>query len=51
MRTHTPTIDGLGQQILLQNLSRRSALPKNQLSTFPEGCKAAIVKHHDREAS
>jgi hypothetical protein len=34
---------GSGQQILLENLSRRSALPKIQLSTIPTESKAAIV--------
>jgi len=34
---------GSGQQILLDNLSRRSALPKIQLSTFLVESQAAIV--------
>jgi len=38
-----PQSVGSGQQIPLENLSRRSALPKIQLSTFPAESKAAIV--------
>jgi hypothetical protein len=34
---------GSGQQIPMENLSRRSALPTIQLSTFPAESKAAIV--------
>jgi len=36
---------GSKQQILLENLSRRSALPKIQLSTMPTESKAAIVNN------
>jgi hypothetical protein len=47
-----PQSMGSGLQILLENLSRRSALPMIQLSTFPAESKDAIVnKHHDCEAS
>jgi hypothetical protein len=38
-----PQSVGSKQQIQLENLSRRSALPKIQLSTFPAESQAAIV--------
>jgi len=43
---------GRGEQIPLENLSRRFALPKIQLYTFPAGCRATIVntntvRHHE----
>jgi len=34
---------GIPQYIPLENLSRRSALPKIQLSTIPTECQASIV--------
>jgi hypothetical protein len=38
-----PQSVGSGEQIPQENLSRRSALPKFELSTFPAESKAAIV--------
>jgi hypothetical protein len=47
-----PQSEESGHQILLANLSQRSALPKIQLSTSPAESKAAIVntmtvRHHE----